>query len=65
MIFLIIAQIEDLNENFIKISRLHILYFPINMPSKSVTVGPVHHLDDGHKNVFQLFPNFLKGFRAV
>ena len=48
------AQIGDLNAYCVKISRSHLLYFPNNKPSKSVTVGlgrfglgqvgPVHHL---------------------
>ena len=32
-------QIEDVNEDFVNISRPYILYFPINKPSKRVTVG--------------------------
>ena len=38
---ILIAQIEDLNENCVIISRLfYLLYFPRNRPSKSVTIGP-------------------------
>ena len=33
------SQIEELNENCVKISRPYILYFPTNKPSYSVTVG--------------------------
>ena len=32
-------QIEYLNKDCVKISRLNLLYFPRNKPSKSVTVG--------------------------
>ena len=31
---------EDLNEDCVKFSRLYLLYFLRNMPSKSVMVGP-------------------------
>ena len=34
-----IAQIEDLNEDFVKILRPCLLYFPRNKPTKSVMVG--------------------------
>ena len=34
-----IAQIEDLNEDCVKISRSYLLLFTKNKPSKSVTVG--------------------------
>ena len=38
---MLIAQIEDLNELCVKISRHYLLYFPPrNKPSKAVTVGP-------------------------
>ena len=33
-----IAQIEDLNEDCVKISRPHLVSFPRNKPSNSVTV---------------------------
>ena len=35
----LVAQIEDFNEDFLKISILYLLYSPRNNPSKSVTVG--------------------------
>ena len=34
-----IAEIEELNQDCVKISRPYRLYFPINKPSKGVTVG--------------------------
>jgi len=34
------AQIEDLNEDCVKISRSYLLYFPRDKPSKSVTDRP-------------------------
>ena len=33
-----IARIEDLNEDCVKVSSPYLLYFTRNMPSKSVTV---------------------------
>ena len=36
---ILIAQIEDLNEDGVQISRSYILYFVIYKPSKSDTVG--------------------------
>ena len=36
-----ITQIEDFNEDCVKISRPYLLYFPRNKLSKSVTVGSV------------------------
>ena len=35
----LIARIEDLNEDCVKISHPYLLYFPRNKPSKSVSVG--------------------------
>ena len=37
---ILIAQIEDLNEDCVKISGPYLLYFLRNKPSKSVTFGP-------------------------
>ena len=34
-----ITEIEDLNEDFVKISLSYLIYFSRNKPSKSVTVG--------------------------
>ena len=34
------AQIKDLNEDCVKISRPYHLYFPRNKPSKIIKVGP-------------------------
>ena len=31
---------ENLNKDYVNISRPYLLYFPINQPSKNVTVGP-------------------------
>ena len=42
----LIAQIEDLNKDCVKIPCPYLLYFWRNKPLKSVTVrrvGPVHH----------------------
>ena len=36
---ILIAQIVDLNKDYVKISRPYLLNFPRNNPSKSVTVG--------------------------
>ena len=38
----LLAQIEDLNEDCVQISRSYLLYFPRNKSSNSVTVGPVN-----------------------
>ena len=35
----ITAQIQELIEDYVKISRPYLLHFPRNKPSKSVTVG--------------------------
>jgi len=35
----LIAQIEDLNENYITISRPYILYFPRNKPRRALQSG--------------------------
>ena len=45
---ILIAQIDDLNEDCVEISGPYLLYFLRNKPSKRVTVrlgfaGPVHH----------------------
>ena len=37
---ILIAQTEDLQEDRLNISRLYLLCFPRNKPSKSVTFGP-------------------------
>ena len=37
---ILIAQIENLNEDCVNILCLYHLYFPINKPSMSVTDGP-------------------------
>ena len=39
---ILIPQIEDINEDCVKIECSCLLYFPRNMPSKSVPVGPIH-----------------------
>ena len=39
---ILISQIRDFNGVFVRISCVYLVYFPINRPSKSVTVGPVH-----------------------
>ena len=36
---MLIAQIKDLNENRVKISRSYLLFFLINKPPKRVMVG--------------------------
>ena len=66
---------EDLNKNYVQISRRHLLYFLRNKPSKCVTVGPglagqVHRFwqiqsKNGHETLFQNFPIIFEGFRAV
>ena len=37
---IVLAQIEDENEDCVEISRVYLLYFPKNKLSESVTVGP-------------------------
>ena len=55
----LIAQIEDLYKDWVKISHSYLLYFPRNKPSKSVTVGTDWFI------VEKKYPNFSKNFRAV
>ena len=46
-ISILVVQIEDLNEDGVKSSRLYILYFLRYKPSKGVTVGPVRSVRVG------------------
>ena len=39
---ILIAKIEDLNKDYVKIRQPYLLYFLRNEPSKSVTVGSVN-----------------------
>ena len=60
---ILIAQIEDFNEELVNISRPYLLYFPSNKQSKSVTVGSG---DSASPNmVIKLCFNFFKALRAV
>ena len=63
------AQIEDLNEDCLEISRSYLLCFPINKLSRSVKVGSGRFivLNDSAcpKMIIQIYFNFFKGFRAV
>ena len=68
---MLIAQIEDLNEDFVKISRFYLTYFPEYNPSKNVTVGSDRfNLNDAAspkmviKMYFNIFPIFLKLFEC-
>ena len=69
---ILIAQIEDLKENCVKISRPYFLYLKRNKSSKRITLGPsrvgsVHRSsssfsqsENGHTNLFSFFQIFLK-----
>ena len=39
---ILMAQIEDLNQDCVNILRTYLQCFPRNVTSKSITVGPVH-----------------------
>ena len=43
--YVFIAQIEDMNIDFVTILRSYLLYFPRNKHSKSVTVGSGKYID--------------------
>ena len=68
-----IAQIEDLNEDFDKISPPYLLYFLRNKPLKSVTVGSGRSIilkDSARPKIvikiyFNVFRSFFLCFRAV
>ena len=66
---MLIAQIEDLNEDCIKISNSIFYTFPRNKPSKSVTVwsGRFIILNDsaGPKMVIHLYLTFFRFFLKV
>ena len=69
---ILIAQIQDLNEDCIKMSHPYVLYFTRNNPSKIVAVGSVQFivLNDSaiHKTaiekVFQFFSKVLELFEC-
>ena len=60
---------EDLNEGCVKLSRLFLLNFPSNRPSKSVTVGkgPVIVLNDSAnpRMVINIYFNFSDFFKVL
>ena len=74
---MVITQIEDLNEYWVKISIPYLIYFLINKPSKSLTVGSglarpgwfgVLNDSASPKMVIKMYLRsfyFFKGFRAV
>ena len=71
---ILVAQIEDVNEDCVKISRPYLLYLPRNKLSKSVTVEPDRTSSSFYDsanfkmfvtNLVQLVLNYFKGFKSV
>ena len=71
---ILIAQIKDLNKDCVKILFPHLLCFPNNKPTKSVTIGlgrigsdRFNVLNDSasHKMIMKMYYYFIQGFRAV
>ena len=69
-----IAQIKDLNKDCVNILFPHLLCFPNNKPTKSVTIGlgrigsdRFNVLNDSasHKMIMKMYYYFIQGFRAV
>ena len=55
-----IVQIEDFIEDYAKISRPYLLYFPRNKPSQTVTVELGRAGPSGAGSSFQMFQLVLK-----
>ena len=63
--YILLAQIDDLNEDSFNILFPYLIYFSRNKPSNSVTVGlgqaglsfqMIHLVLNGYKYLFQIFP---------